>query len=167
MGMTPANASDQDDVIDLLRSQWKSQFPHLDTEAMDVVGRITLLASRWDAEIHHALKPFALSYTDFDIIATLRRSGEPYELTPTALMESVVLTSGAMTTALTRLENAGLLCRKPDPNDGRVRRARLTRAGATLAEKAARARFKVASEQIAELSGKDAQALVKLLRKLV
>ncbi|MEM1088919.1 MAG: MarR family transcriptional regulator [Pseudomonadota bacterium] len=163
----PRNSPTDADVIDLLRSQWESQLPHLDTEAMEVVGRITLLASRWEAELQRALKPFALSYTDFDIIATLRRSGEPYELTPTELLQSVVLTSGAMTTALTRLEKAGLLSRTPDPSDGRVRRAKLTRSGAALAAKAARVRFNVAGEQVTELTNKDQQALVGLLRKMV
>jgi len=53
----------------------------------------------------------------FDVLATLRRSGEPYQLTPTDLFKSAMLSSGAMTNRLNKLEEAGLIEQLPDPND--------------------------------------------------
>ncbi len=155
------------DLIDRLRQEWKTELPELDTNAMDVVGRVMLLANRWDGEIQQTLKPFGLTYTDFDILATLRRCGSPYELTPTQLLESVLLTSGAMTTALARLENAGLLTRIEDPNDRRSKKAGLTRKGLSLAVKAAKKRFQTADQQLEILSVSEKRTLAKLLRKML
>ncbi|MEM9304185.1 MAG: MarR family transcriptional regulator [Pseudomonadota bacterium] len=154
------------DLVALLRQQWQQERPDLDTGAMEVVGRIAQIASRWDAELRETLKPFQLSYTDFDILATLRRSGAPFELTPTALLESVLLTSGALTTAMKRLERSGYLTRIDDPADRRSRRARLTDQGIALAEEAAAVRFRVAAEQLGTMDESDRSELIRLLQQL-
>lgn len=155
------------DLIDRLRQEWRQEAADLDTQAMEVVGRIMLLAHRWDSELQRELKPYDLSYTDFDILATLCRSGAPYELTPTQLLRSVLLTSGAMTTALTRLQTAGLLRRTEDEHDRRSKKAQLTRRGLSLARKAADQRFATANGQIQGLTASEGRTLEKLLRKLL
>ncbi|MFK7954807.1 MAG: MarR family winged helix-turn-helix transcriptional regulator [Lysobacterales bacterium] len=164
--MPKAQLSDPD-LIDRLRQEWERESPKLDTHAMDVVGRVMLLANRWDSQVQQTLKPFKLTYTDFDILATLRRSGAPYELTPTQLLQSVLLTSGAMTTALARLEDAGLIARIEDPNDRRSKKAGLTRKGVSLAGKAANKRFETAGVQLEKLSEGERRTLTKLLRKML
>ena len=85
------------DLLDVLVEEWAVQKPDLDAKPMLVVGRIVRLANLMQSEVTRELRPFGLSYTDFDILATLRRKGKPYELTPSELADSVILTSGAMT----------------------------------------------------------------------
>jgi len=154
------------ELIDRLRLEWNAEDPALDTSAMDIVGRIINLGNRWSGEANTAVKPFGLKYTEFDIIATLRRSGPPYELTPTQLCDSVLLTSGAMTTALNRVERLGLIEREESQIDKRVKIARLTKKGKDLARRAAKKRFELAAEQISDISQSDVRELTALLKKL-
>lgn len=154
------------DPVDQLRQQWRRFDPSLDTRAMDSVGRMVHLVSHWDAEINIMLKPYGINYTDFDILATLCRVGSPYKLTPTDLLRSVLLTSGAMTTALSRLERSGLITRIEDPDDRRVKHARLTRKGQALARKTAAKRFELAGEHASGLTRKELIELEVLLRKM-
>ena len=126
-----------------------------------------MLGQFLEARVNTLLKPIGLSYTDFDVLATLMRSGKPYALTPTALRRSVLITSGAMTAALDRLETGGLIVREPNPDDRRSLTARLTKDGRRLARKAARLRFADAAESIAQLSAVDRTQLASLLRLLL
>ncbi|MEO1482073.1 MAG: MarR family transcriptional regulator [Myxococcota bacterium] len=157
---------DEKDLIDELVREWNVECPELDPSAMGVVGRIMRLGRRFERDATLALKPLGLPYTDFDIIATLRRSGKPYALTPGELASAVLLTSGAMTAALDRLEGAELVTRHADPDDRRVRSARLTRRGVRLAERAASKRFACAEEALPGLSRAERDQLVALLRKI-
>lgn len=114
-----------------------------------------------------ALKPFGLHYTDFDVLATLRRIGPPHCMTPTRLLDSVVLTSGAMTAVLRRLEQAGWIERRASEKDGRIRTAALTKLGVEVTNKAAAARFESARETSSHLSEREQKELAILLRKLL
>ncbi|MEL6360910.1 MAG: MarR family transcriptional regulator [Pseudomonadota bacterium] len=154
------------DLMERLVSEWTKECPDLDAEAMKIVGRIMRLGRRFEKEAAQALKPFKLPYTDFDIIATLRRSGPPYEMTPGQLGTAVLLTSGAMTAALDRLESANFITRHASQSDRRVRSARLTQDGQDIAAKAAKARFKAAEDTIRELPASKRQALANLLLSL-
>nr|XP_061801943.1 HTH-type transcriptional regulator PecS-like [Nerophis lumbriciformis] len=133
---------------------------------MGIVGRIMRLGRRFTEDANEAIKPQCLRYTDFDIIATLRRSGRPYRLTPVELCEAVVLTSGAMTAALERVERVKLIARQPSKTDRRVKAAVLTAKGVRVAEAAARLRFRAAHLAVGCLSVTEARQLVSLLRKL-
>ena len=152
--------------MDELVRQWRDECPELDASAMQVVGRIIRLGRMFEAQAGAALKPFDLPYTDFDIIATLRRSGKPYALTPGELSRAVLLTSGAMTAALGRLERAGLIRRLADSSDRRIKAAQLTAAGKRLARKAAAVRFEVARDALQGLSTPGRTALAKTLRSI-
>lgn len=154
------------DAVDLLQAQWQQFDPKLDTNAMQCVGRMFNLVSKWDAATNAMLKPHGINYTDFDIIATLCRAGAPHELTPTQLLTSVLLTSGAMTSALARLERTGLITRVDDAIDKRVKRAKLTTKGQRLARNTAAKRFKLANSQASNLSKNEQRTLESLLRKL-
>ncbi len=155
------------DRIDRLVSEWQAEAPEFDVSAMEIVGRVVVLGQFLEARVNTLLKPIGLSYTDFDVLATLMRSGKPYALTPTALRRSVLITSGAMTAALDRLETGGLIVRQPNPDDRRSLTARLTKDGRRLARKAARIRFADAAESIAQLSAVDRTQLASLLRLLL
>ncbi len=155
------------DIIDHLISDWKNQRPELDPSAMEIVGRIMQLGKKLEKSAGIALKDSGIYYTDLDVLATLRRSGEPYLLTPKQLRESVLVTSGAMTALLGRLEKMELVYRSPDPKDGRIKAAVLTEKGVAIIDKAIEVRFAEASQAIHSLSEKERKQLVPLLKKLL
>ena len=156
----------REDVLDELLDDWHRERPDVDTAAMSIVGRIIHLSGLLQIDANKALKPFNLRYTDFDVLATLRRRGEPFKLTPTQLRRSVLITSGAMTACLDRLENAGLVKRQPDPKDRRGTIVRITAKGKSLIDAAIVPRFEVAAEVLSSLSKSERNRLSTLLKKL-
>lgn len=155
------------DIIDMLVEDWGKERSDLDTTAMHVVGRVLKLGKLFEKRAGIALKESDLYYTDFDVLATLRRSGVPYQLTPKELMESVLITSGAMTSLLDRLTKLKLIRRETDEKDRRVKRAILSQEGIELIDKAIEIRFAEATDSIACLTAKEKTTLGDLLRKLV
>ncbi len=154
------------DRIDRLLSEWQSERPELDAGAMAVVGRLLSIGRQLEARANGALKPLGLHYTDLDVLATLRRGGRPYRRTPTELRDSVLITSGAMTACLDRLERNGLIQRVADPNDRRSSAAELTTDGRKLIDKAIAVRFKEAADALSDLSDTERTRLAALLKKL-
>ncbi|MEO9969850.1 MAG: MarR family transcriptional regulator [Hyphomonadaceae bacterium] len=155
------------DRVDALLDSWRAELPGAGADALHIVGRIQFLGNRYESDANQSLKQFGIKYTDFDVLGTLRRIGAPYKLSPTQLCESVLITSGAMTAALDRLERAGLIHRMPDPNDRRVKVAVLTEKGLTIVEQAAMERFAAAQKTIEHLDESEQAELTRLLRKLV
>lgn len=156
----------KNDLVDRLIADWREQMPELDASAMGVVGRILRLGRQLESRIGVVLRDYELHYTDLDVLATLRRIGPPFTMTPTELRRSVLITSGAMTAALDRLEAKALILRQVGDSDRRVKSARLTPAGKALTETAIAARFDEAKDSIAALSPEERQELADLLRKL-
>jgi DNA-binding MarR family transcriptional regulator len=115
---------------------WHRQEPDLDVDPLAVAGRILRCAAHLERAIEAALRPLGLSFGDFDVINTLRRRGDPGGTNPKLLAASALITTGAMTTRLDRLERAGLLVRRPDPSDGRAVLVQLTDRGESLARRA-------------------------------
>lgn len=122
---------------------------------------------RLERRIAVSLEPFGLQLWGFDVLATLRRHGEPFRLTPTALSRATMLTTGAMTNRLDRLESAGFVAREPDPNDRRGVLVALTPEGRELVDRALEARFAVAEEAVAGLSAAERAALEPILASLL
>lgn len=159
--------SDQDaDVVDQLLADWARERPDLDASAMAVVGRLLHLGARLQARASERLRAHGIGYTELDVLATLRRSGTPYRLSPTALRKSVLLTSGAMTACLNRLEQRGLIHRSPDDGDRRSLMAALTPKGEALIEAAIVSHFAQAEQVVAGLDLAERQDLARLLRKV-
>ncbi len=129
------------DAIDRLICQWKQETPDLDPRPMGLIGRVLRLSLLLQARVEEVLKPLGLSLWQFDVLVTLRRNGKPYRMSPTQLMHDVMLSSGAMTNRIDRLEKMGLVRRLPDPDDRRGVLIELTKQGKSLAEKAVAARF--------------------------
>jgi DNA-binding MarR family transcriptional regulator len=117
------------DHVDRMVAAWARVAPDLDVEPLEVAGRLLRSAAYLGRAIDEALRPLGLSFGDFDVINTLRRRGEPAGTNPKALAASALITSGAMTSRLDRLERAGLVERNPDPADRRAILVRLTPAG--------------------------------------
>lgn len=154
------------DLIDTLVAEWKCARPQTEPDGMQVVGRIIRLARRFEDEVGRMLRPYGLSYSDFDVLATLRRAGAPYERAPTELQRSVLLTSGAMTACLRRLERGGLIVRAAGHADRRRLAAGLTRAGYELVETLIDQRFALADAALAGLAADERGALAAMLRRL-
>ncbi len=110
---------------------------------------------------------FGLLGESFDVLASLRRSGPPYQLTPTQLYREMMLTSGAMTNRIDRLEEAGLVARKPDPSDRRGTLVRLTAKGKALIDAAAAEHAANEERLLAVLTATEQRQLGDLLRKVL
>lgn len=158
---------EEKDIIDKLVNEWKEERPELDAEAMKIVGRIIKLGKLMENRASNALKDSGIHYTDLDVLATIRRSGKPYELTPKRLMESVLITSGSMTALLARLTKLDLIYRALDKTDGRIKLAGLTKKGIELIDKAIEIRFEEANSSVKILTNRDHLILSDLLKKLL
>ena len=110
---------------------------------------------------------FGLQPGEFDVLATLRRSGAAQGLTPTALYEDMMISSGSMTNRIDRLESAGLVERVPNPGDGRATLVRLTRAGLKLIDRAVVAHVRNQAEVLSPLDATEQRQLADLLGKLL
>ncbi|MBN73784.1 MarR family winged helix-turn-helix transcriptional regulator [Gimesia chilikensis] len=155
------------DLIDVLIRQWKTERPDLNVEPMGVVGRVLRLATRLERRVSETLKPYGLTVGGFDILATLRRTGNPQGLTPTELMEAVMLSSGAMTNRIDRLEEQGLVERRPSPNDRRSLQVLLTAEGRKVVDKAVADRLDEAEGALCGLKAEERDQLADLLRAML
>lgn len=158
---------EENDIIDRLVSEWKQERPELDGEAMHIVGRIMKLGKVLEKRASKVLQDSGIHYTDLDVLATIRRSGEPYELTPKELMKSVLITSGAMTALLDRLTKLELIYRAPDKKDGRIKLAVLTKKGIKIIDKAIEVRFQEAKMAVNVFNRSEHSELSDLLKKLL
>ncbi|CQR64028.1 MarR family winged helix-turn-helix transcriptional regulator [Streptomyces leeuwenhoekii] len=156
------------DPVDAIVGQWAAVRPDLDTSAMEVFGRIHRLSRAMGDRMERAYARFGISRGEFDVLATLRRSGEPYTLSPRQLSETLMLTTGGMTGRLDKLERAGLLRRSPDPHDRRGLQVTLTDRGLELIDEAVGAGVAVQTEALsAALDEEKAGHLAALLRELL
>lgn len=154
------------DRVDSLVAEWASARPQTKVDAIQIVGRIIWLGRRYEDAVAQMLWDPSLSYSDYDVIATLRRAGAPYELTPTELSRRVLLSSGGITACLRRLENKGLISRRTVPEDRRRLLARLTPKGFDVIDSFVDRRFEAASEALANLAEDEVAVLEQLLRRL-
>jgi DNA-binding MarR family transcriptional regulator len=155
-----------DDPVDLLLGQWARERPDLDVSPMGVVGRISRLARRIDVAQRETFARYDLDPAGFDVLATLRRSGEPYALTPGDLMRSAMVTSGAITQRLDRLETRGLVTRGPHPDDGRGVLVTLTPSGRALVDRILPEHLATEQRLLAGLAPADREDLARLLRAM-
>src|SRR5262245_3416172 len=153
------------DVIDQMNEQWRRVRPDLDPSALELVGRVIVLAQHLERSVGAALSEHGLSLGQFDILATLRRAEPGPGLTPTHLMRSVMLSSGGMTSRLDRLEEAGWVRRGADPDDRRGVVVSLTAKGRAVIDAATAARFAEAERSQPPLNGSERKALADLLRR--
>ncbi|GGQ20648.1 MarR family winged helix-turn-helix transcriptional regulator [Streptomyces roseolilacinus] len=156
------------DPVDAITAQWAVVRPDLDTVPMAVFGRVYRLTHAMAERMDRAYASFGISRGEFDVLATLRRSGEPYTLSPRQLSATLMLTTGGMTGRLDKLERAGLLGRSPDPHDRRALRVTLSERGLEIVDGAVTAGLAVQREALeAALDEREAEQLAGLLRKLL
>ncbi|MEU7468297.1 MarR family transcriptional regulator [Streptomyces sp. NPDC044984] len=155
------------DPVDAIIEQWARVRPDLDTAGMEVFGRVFRLARAMGDRMEKEYARYGISRGEFDVLATLRRSGEPHTLSPRQLSATLMLTTGGMTGRLDKLERAGLLRRSPDPHDRRGLQVTLTEAGLRLIDAAVGAGLAVQTEALSALDGERAEQLAGLLRELL
>jgi len=155
------------DIIDELQEDWSLQRRDLDTAAMGVVLRIQALDKILGDQAAARLQQFGLHWWQYDVLSTLRRQGPPFLLAATELADAGMLTSGAMTNRIDRLEQTGLVRRLHDPQDRRRVLVQLTDAGLERVDLATKARFETASAALACLGARQRQQLSSLLRQLL
>jgi DNA-binding MarR family transcriptional regulator len=154
------------DAVDRILEQWAAERPDLDASPMGIIGRISRLGRIQGTAIGATLARHGLQRDEFDVLATLRRSGAPFQLTPTQLRSSMMVTSGTMTHRLDKLEEAGLIARRPDPADRRGLLIGLTRKGRGLVDRAVADHLATEHELLAALSPAERERLAGLLRRL-
>ncbi|ARN80265.1 MarR family winged helix-turn-helix transcriptional regulator [Methylocystis bryophila] len=148
--------------------QWARERPDLDTGPMVLLGRLgeaALVITR--DRLNPVFAAFGLQPGEFDVLATLRRSGVPHALTPTDLYEAAMISSGSMTNRIDRLEKAGLVERRPNPADRRGTLVALTAEGLTLIERALEAHVANQHAIVKGLSEEEENQLSALLAKLI
>ena len=130
-----SSADPAPDAVDHIVAQWQREMPGLESGNMILFGRLKRCTALLQARLETVFAEHGLNAASFDVLATLRRAGKPYSLTPTALFESLMVTSGTMTNRLQRLEDKGLIQRLPNPEDARSQLVQLTPQGKALIEK--------------------------------
>lgn len=153
------------DKVDRILAQWRRERPDLDVAQMGVIGRVGRLRNQLSAAHERVFKKYDLSPASFDVLATLRRSGPPYALSPSELIDWTMVTSGTMTNRLDKLEKAGLVTRKRNPDDGRGFVIALTDQGFKLIDAAVTDHVANQHRMVEGLSREELTQLDGLLRK--
>ena len=154
------------DHVALIVHQWEKERPDLDPSPIAIVGRLSRLSRLAEHKIEVNFKKYGLQGGTYDLLATLRRSGEPFTLTPTQLQTEMMLSSGATTYRIDLLEKRGLLERSPDPGDRRGTLVRLTAAGKKLVDEVAETHLATEKEFLSSLTETQKRKLAELLGQL-
>lgn len=156
-----------DDPVEAIVEQWARERPELPLRSMRVFGRLGRLDAVARPLVDAALAKFGLKLGEFDVLATLRRAGPPFQLNPTELSRTTMLSSGAMTNRLDRLEENGLIRRLPDPNDRRGTIVALTEDGRARVDAAVEAHVQNEERLISALTVGEQEELDRILKKLL
>jgi DNA-binding MarR family transcriptional regulator len=155
------------DAVDEITAQWRRERPDLDPAPMGVIGRISRIAALAQRELDRVFAEYGLAGGDFDVLATLRRAGAPYRLTPGELSRSTMVTTGGMTKRLDRLEARGLIRREDDPGDRRGKLIALTDEGRSRIDRAVEGHLRNEERLLAGLPASKRNQLAGLLRELL
>lgn len=155
------------DHVDGIIAQWRAERPELELAPMALIGRVRRLSQHLGREMDKTFAAHGLSAAGFDVLATLRRSGAPYRLSAGVLMENTMVTSGTMTNRIDRLEQAGLVERVPNPEDGRGVLIALTEKGFALIDAAVGDHVATQTRLTEGLAPEEMEMLSALLRKML
>jgi DNA-binding MarR family transcriptional regulator len=155
-----------EDAVAAIADAWARERPDLDTSPLLVVGRIQRLAAVLDDRLRPPFAEAGLGSGDFDVLTALRRSGEPYTLTPTGLARAMLVTGGATTKRVDRLARQGLVRRTTSSSDGRSREVTLTPSGLALVDHLMAGHLAGEERLLAGLTPAQRGDLARLLGKL-
>jgi DNA-binding MarR family transcriptional regulator len=157
----------QEDAIDRIVDQWNRERPQLDVSVTHVLQRISRIYLLQSASFAAVFDRYDITFGEFEVLAALLRSGPPYHMSPSRLVDAVVLSSGAMTNRIDRVEALGLVERRPDPSDRRGTIVALTREGRQTVDAAVVAHLANEERLLGALSSAERGTLARLLRKLL
>lgn len=155
------------DDVDRLLADWRRERPDVDLSPMEVLSRVSRLSHLLDRARKAAFADHDIVGWEFDVLAALRRTGPPYELSPGKLLKETLVTSGTMTNRVDRLVRRGFVSRSPDPGDRRGVLVSLTDAGRTVVDGALEALLEHEKELLAGLNAAQRRQLSELLRTLM
>jgi DNA-binding MarR family transcriptional regulator len=155
------------DRVDKAIKQWDQERPDLDVSSMELIGRLVRIYKFLGLGMTQTFSEHGLNAANFDVLATLRRSGPPYALSPNDLISSTMVTSGTMTNRIDQLTRAGLVERIKNPNDGRSVVVSLTKAGFKLIDAAVTDHVATQEQLTAGLSKDEQKRLNTLLKKFL
>jgi len=154
------------DEVDRIVDAWSRERPDLDLSPLQVLSRVGRLARHLERARRTAFAASDLELWEFDVLSALRRAGKPYQLSPKALLQQTLVSSGTMTNRIDRLVTRKLVERRTDPNDGRGILVVMTPEGRERVDAAIRTLLAAESELLDRLSAPDQERLSSLLRKL-
>lgn len=166
MTVTKPDTPDQEDDVDRFIAQRAKKSPEINTAGMAIFGRIYRIATRVAPHMEALFARYGLERGEFDVLATLQRSGPPFRLSPTALYTSLMVSSGGLTYRLKRLEAAGLIKRVPFVDDRRSLIVELTEKGKAVTAAAFAEDMQLESSWLTALTSDERRVLSGLLRKL-
>jgi DNA-binding MarR family transcriptional regulator len=155
------------DEVDRLVQAWHRERPDLDVAPMEVFSRVTRLSRHLDRTRRRVFAEHSLELWEFDVLTALRRSGEPFQLSPGTLLRETLVTSGTMTNRVDRLTARGFVTRLPDPGDRRGVLVQLTWSGIGAVDAAFDGLIARERELLGDLREADHRRLVDLLRSLL
>ncbi|MFF1920636.1 MarR family winged helix-turn-helix transcriptional regulator [Streptomyces sp. NPDC058221] len=159
----PSPAPEPLDHVARIQAEWHRERPDLDVSPQGVIGRLHRVGALLTEELCVVYRRFGLSEGEFDVLAALRRAGCPFERAPGELATHTMVTTGAMTKRIDRLERAGLVTRRRAAGDGRGRVVALTDAGRELIDQAFTEHMRNERRLLDTLTGDEAAALEPLL----
>jgi len=154
------------DEVDRIVESWQEVRPDLDFTPLMVLSRVKRLARHLERERKTAFATAGLESWEFDVLSALRRSGDPFELSPKNLVQQTLVSSGTMTNRIDRLMIRSLVERRGDPHDGRGVLVRLTPDGQSRVDAAIERLLLAEVELLDGLGRADQERVAKLLRKL-
>jgi DNA-binding MarR family transcriptional regulator len=152
--------------VDTLLREWRSARPELDFASMGVFAHSSRFVALGMRKLDTALADHGLSIGDFDVLSALRRIGEPYTLKPSELAGRLMVTRAGVTARVDRLETAGLVARRRDPDDRRSEPIVLTAAGRQAIDDALVTVLAVETQLLGALTPAERKTLDRLLRRL-
>jgi DNA-binding MarR family transcriptional regulator len=155
------------DAVDTIIAQWRRERPDLDFAATETFGRLSRLFAHLGRAVDETFARYGLQRGEYDVLATLRRAGAPYKLTPSLLAETLMLSPSGMTNRLDRLQSAGLIDRQAHGRDRRSMFAALTANGLALTDEITTADVAGESELFSTLTGDERRRLNQITRKLL
>ncbi len=153
------------DHVDFITEQWARERPDLDVNAMGIIGRVARLYLSYQAGMQATFARFGLNAAKFDVLATLRRAGAPYRLSPGNLLEATMVTSGTMTNRISRLESEGLVQRQINPDDSRSFLIELSAEGLNLIDQVLEAHVATQETLLAAMPRAEREAFQVLLSR--
>ncbi|EIE9663803.1 TPA: MarR family transcriptional regulator [Vibrio cholerae] len=153
------------DKVDAILAQWRSVRPDLDFSSMGVVGRLRQTNGIWKTKLDQVFDGFGLSCIEFDILATIRRNDR--EITPTELYQTLMLSSGAISTRIEQLVQRGLVQRVASEQDRRSCKVTLTEQGIELVDQALNAHVANVDGMLSVLTEQERKQLGQLLKKIL